>query len=221
MSRPLKIAPSILSADYARLADQIALVAPEADWIHVDIMDGHFVPNLTIGPPVVRSLRRHTDLFLDCHLMVTNPETLMEPLAEAGANLCSVHVELGDPTALIDQMRSLGLRTGVVVNPETPAAAVLPYLDRVDLVLVMSVNPGRGGQPFKPEVLPKIAEIRRAVDQGGLDLDVQIDGGIKLETAPRAVEAGANVLVAGSAIFETPDPLEAARQIRAAASASA
>jgi len=213
---PLKIAPSILAADYARLADEIGRVAPAAEWIHVDIMDGHFVPNLTIGPPVVRSIRRHTDLFLDCHLMVDDPDSLFEPLAEAGADLCSIHLELGDPSAALERLRSLGLRAGLVLNPTTPVEPVLPFLDRVDLVLVMSVTPGRGGQAFKPEVLPKLERLRREVDGRGLDLVLEIDGGIKAANAADAVRAGARVLVAGSAIFEADDPLGAARAIRAA-----
>ena len=213
---PLKIAPSILAADYARLADEIGRVAPAAEWIHVDIMDGHFVPNLTIGPPVVRSIRRHTDLFLDCHLMVDDPDSLFEPLAEAGADLCSIHLELGDPSAALERLRSLGLRAGLVLNPTTPVEPVLPFLDRVDLVLVMSVTPGRGGQAFKPEVLPKLERLRREVDERGLDLVLEIDGGIKAGNAAQAVRAGARVLVAGSAIFEADDPLGAARAIRAA-----
>jgi ribulose-phosphate 3-epimerase len=217
--RPLVLAPSILSADYAELAEEVARVRPESQWLHVDIMDGHFVPNLTIGPPVVRSLRAHTDLLLDCHLMVDDPAWMLRPLADAGADICSVHVELGDPTELIDSMRALGLRPGLVVNPETPFEAAEPYLEAVDLLLVMSVHPGFGGQAFLPEVLPKLTAARDVARRGRLELDLEIDGGIGTETAGPAVAAGANVLVAGSAIFEADDPLEAARAIRAAATA--
>jgi ribulose-phosphate 3-epimerase len=221
MSRQaVKIAPSILAADYARLAEEVERVGPEADWVHVDIMDGHFVPNLTIGPPVVRSLRKHTDLVLDCHLMVDDPASLLEPLAEAGADGCTVHIELGDPTALIRRMRELDLMAGLVLNPPTPIGAVLPYLEAIDLLLVMSVTPGRGGQAFKPEVLPKLEVARRVVDERGLALQLQIDGGINVQTAPLAVRAGADILVAGSAIFEAEDPRAAARSIRAAALAA-
>jgi ribulose-phosphate 3-epimerase len=215
--RPLLLAPSILSADYAELAEEVARIRPESHWLHVDIMDGHFVPNLTIGPPVVRSLRAHTDLVLDCHLMVDDPAWILQPLADAGADICSVHVELGDPTRLLDAMRGLGLRPGLVVNPETPFEAAEPYLDAVDLLLVMSVHPGFGGQAFLPDVLPKLTAARDAARRRGLDLDLEIDGGIAPDTARAAVAAGANVLVAGSAIFEADDPLEAARAIRAAA----
>jgi ribulose-phosphate 3-epimerase len=215
----IRIAPSILSADFATLADDVASVRTEADLLHVDIMDAHFVPALTIGPPVVASLRKHTDLFLDCHLMVDDPEVLLTALAEAGADGCSVHIELGDPWALIERIHSLGMQAGLVVNPETPVERVLPWLDRVELLLVMSVHPGAGGQAFIPDVLPKLAEARRWANERGLAVDLQIDGGINEATAGEAVKAGADILVAGSAIFAAEDPLESARRIRAAAQA--
>jgi ribulose-phosphate 3-epimerase len=213
----LKIAPSILSADYAKLAEEIERVRQEADWVHVDVMDGHFVPNLTIGPPVVRSLHKHTDLPLDCHLMVDNPGDLLEPLAEAGAYGCTVHIELGDPRPLFETMRELGLRVGLTHNPETPLSAVLPHLEEIDLLLFMSVQPGFGGQAFIPSVLDKLAEARRIVDERGLQVELEIDGGINTETAPSAAEAGADILVAGSAVFHADDPAKAARAIREAA----
>jgi ribulose-phosphate 3-epimerase len=213
----MKLAPSILSADFARLADDVDRVKSESDLLHVDVMDGHFVPNLTIGPPVVASLRKHTDLFLDCHLMVDNPGVLLDDFAEAGADSCTVHVELGDPRPLFDQMRALGMRVGVVCNPETPFEAVEPYLQDVDLLLVMSVHPGWGGQAFIPESLDKVRAARRIIDERGLQVEVEIDGGIKVDTAPAAAAAGADILVAGSAIFHADDPAEAARRIRAAA----
>jgi len=211
------LAPSILAADYGVLAQEIAAVRAESDWLHVDLMDGHFVPNLSIGPPVVASIRKHTDLFLDCHLMVTDPGMWLEPLAEAGADLCSVHVELGDPTPLLARIRELGMRAGVVIDGPTAFQAVEPYLDeRIDLLLVMTIKAGFGGQAFVPEHLTKVsraAEIRSARD---LSFRIQVDGGIKPETAARAVAAGADVLVAGSAIFGAPDRPAAARAIRAA-----
>ena len=151
------LAPSILAADYAVLAEEVERVRPECDWLHVDLMDGHFVPNLSIGPPVVASIRRHTDLFLDCHLMVTDPGFWLEQLAEAGADLCSVHVELGDPTPLLGRIRELGMQAGLVVDGPTAFEAVEPFLDeRIDLLLVMTITAGFGGQPFVPEHLSKV-----------------------------------------------------------------
>ncbi len=215
MSR--KLAPSILSADFAYLADQVARVAPEADLLHVDVMDGHFVPNLTIGPPVVAALRERTELFLDCHLMVDNPQVLMADFAAAGADRCIVHVELGDPRPLFAQMRGLGLGVGLVLSPPTPVGAVLGYLDDIDLLLVMSVNPGWGGQSFIPEVLDKVRVARRVIDERGLAVEIEIDGGMQEQTAPLAAAAGVDIVVAGSAIFHADDPLDAARRIRTAA----
>jgi ribulose-phosphate 3-epimerase len=216
----VKIAPSILSADFARLAADVAHVRAESDLLHVDVMDNHYVPNLTIGPPVVRSLRQHTDLFLDCHLMVTDPGSLLEALAEGGADGVTVHIELGDPTGLLARIRELGMKPALTLNPPTPFEAVEPHLELVDLLLVMSVHPGFGGQAFIPEVLPKVERARAAVDRHGLSCDIQIDGGINSTTAPLAARAGANVLVAGSAIFLQPDPPAAARAIREAADAA-
>ncbi|MCZ7526080.1 MAG: ribulose-phosphate 3-epimerase [Acidimicrobiia bacterium] len=212
----MKLAPSILSADFADLAAEVERVAAEADLLHVDVMDGHFVPNLTIGPPVVKSLRKRTDLFLDCHLMVDNPGVLLDDFAEAGADGITIHVELGDPTPLLARIRALDMRAGLVLSPPTPFEAVAPYLDRIDLLLVMSVNPGWGGQEFIPEVLTKVAAARRIVDERGLPVEIEIDGGINVETAPAATRAGVDILVAGSAIFHAENPLAAARRIREA-----
>jgi ribulose-phosphate 3-epimerase len=217
MPNDILLAPSILAADYAVLAEEIGAVRDESDWLHVDLMDGHFVPNLSIGPPVVASIRRHTDLFLDCHLMVTDPGMWLGQLAEAGADLCSVHVELGDPTPLLARIRELGMQAGVVIDGPTAFEAVEPYLDeRIDLLLVMTIKAGFGGQAFVPEHLSKVsraARIREALD---LPFRIQVDGGISAETAGPSVAAGADVLVAGSAIFRAPDPPAAARAIRAA-----
>jgi ribulose-phosphate 3-epimerase len=214
MTRRTKLAPSILSADFACLAADIERVAAEADLLHVDVMDGHFVPNLTIGPPVVASLRARTELFLDCHLMVDNPGVLLADFAEAGADRCIVHIEVGDPRPLFAELRRRGLGVGLTLNPETPVDTVLPFLDEIDLLLVMSVHPGFGGQSFIPDVLDKVRAARAAIDEGALPVEIEIDGGINVETARDAVAAGVDILVAGSAIFAEPDPAAAARAIR-------
>jgi ribulose-phosphate 3-epimerase len=213
----VKLAPSILSADFAELADEVERVADQSDLLHVDVMDGHFVPNLTIGPPVVKSLRKRTDLYLDCHLMVDNPEELLEDFADAGADSCTIHIELGDPRPLFARMRELGMRVGLTHNPETPVDAVLPYVEEIDVLLFMSVHPGFGGQAFIPSVLDKLVTARKVVDERHLPVELEIDGGISRTTAPQAAAAGADILVAGSAIFHADDPAAAARQIREAA----
>jgi ribulose-phosphate 3-epimerase len=214
MTRATKIAPSILSANFACLADDVDRVAAEADLLHVDVMDGHFVPNLTIGPPVVAALRSRTSLFLDCHLMVDNPGVLLADFAEAGADRCIVHIEVGDPRPLFAELRSRGLGVGLTLSPETPVDTVLPFLGDIDLLLVMSVNPGFGGQSFIPSVLDKVRVARRVIDQSSLPVEIEIDGGINVDTAREAVAAGVDILVAGSAIFAEPDPAAAARAIR-------
>ncbi len=219
MSSRVRIAPSILSADLGRLADEIQDVERGgADWIHVDVMDGRFVPNITLGPVVVKAARRATKLPLDVHLMIVEPEKYLEAFAEAGADVISVHVEACTHLQrTLSVIRGLGKRAGVVLNPHTPETHLEYVLQDVDLVLVMSVNPGFGGQSFLPAVLPKIAKLRAMIDRAGLAVDLEVDGGVGPDTARQVVDAGARVLVAGSAVFNEKDRGVAIGAIRDAA----
>ena len=182
---PVSIAPSILSADFAELAHEVDRVAPETDLLHVDVMDGHFVPNLTIGPPVVAALHRHCGVYLDCHLMISEPARYLERFRDAGASGASVHVELGGTAALIDQTRRLGMDVGLAVNPDTPFEAYADFLGELDLVLLMTVFPGFGGQEFMAEVLPKIERTAEEIRTQGYRAVIEVDGGIDVHTAPR------------------------------------
>jgi ribulose-phosphate 3-epimerase len=211
-----RLAPSVLNADLAQLADQVRLVEDAADWIHLDLMDGHFVPNLTFGPPVVAALRPYTDRYLDCHLMVDDPEALLPALAEAGTGGVTMHVEaLDDPGRALRAAAGLGMAAGLALRPATPLGAVLPHLDRVDLVLPMTVEPGFGGQAFEDGVLPKIAAARDAIGRAGRPVALQVDGGVNAATLPRCLHAGADVFVVGTAIFGADDPAAAAKAFRA------
>jgi ribulose-phosphate 3-epimerase len=201
----IKLAPSILSADFARLGEQVAEATKAgADYIHVDVMDGHFVPPITIGASVVAAIRRWTDLPLDIHLMITTPEKQIEQFAEAGADIITVHIEVcPDIEKLVQAIKGLGVKVGVSLNPETPISAVSEMLPALDLVLVMTVNPGYAGQSFIESTLDKIADLRSELDSKGLAAELEVDGGINVQTAPKVVKAGARVLVAGAAVFSS------------------
>ncbi len=203
MSRPLRIAPSILSADFARLGEEVrAVEAAGADLLHVDVMDGRFVPNITLGPPIVAAIRRVTKLPLDVHLMIVEPERYIDAFAQAGADLISVHLEASPHLhRTVQQIRGLGKKASVAVNPHSPLDGLDVVLPDLDMVLIMSVNPGFGGQKFIEAVLPKISALRAEIDRQGLSTDIEVDGGIDPVTAPAVIAAGATVLVAGSAVF--------------------
>ncbi|MDI3307672.1 MAG: ribulose-phosphate 3-epimerase [Acetobacteraceae bacterium] len=213
---PVRIAPSLLAADFARLGEEVrAVAAAGADWLHLDIMDGHFVPNISFGPAVVQALRKHCPLPFDVHLMISPADPYLEAFAKAGADLISVHPEAGPHLhRTLQTIRGLGKRAGVVLNPATPVSAVENVLDLCDLVLVMSVNPGFGGQSFLDSQLPKISALRRMIEASGREIALQVDGGITAATAPRCIAAGADVLVAGTAVFGAPDYAQAIRALR-------
>jgi len=212
----VKIAPSILSADFSKLGEEVLAVEKGgADYIHIDVMDGHFVPNITIGPLIVEAIRPVTKLPLDVHLMIENPDQYIEALAKAGADYITVHVEACRHLhRTIQSIKSFGIKAGVVLNPATPVETIQHIIGDIDMVLLMSVNPGFGGQRFIPEVLPKIKKVKALAEQKGVDIEIEIDGGVNPETAKDCIEAGATVLVAGSAVYNQPDYAKAISLIR-------
>ncbi|HYB89862.1 MAG TPA: ribulose-phosphate 3-epimerase [Candidatus Binataceae bacterium] len=222
MERTDKIAASILSADFARLGDEVRAVEKAgADLIHFDVMDGHFVPNLSIGVPVLESLRKVTRLPLDAHLMISEPERYIGAFIKAGADLVSVHCEVcPDIPAIARRIREMGARASIAINPETDVHSVLPFAEHLDMILIMSVHPGFGGQGFIPEALEKLRIVRRELDRRGLAIDIEVDGGVKLGNIAEVKAAGANVFVSGSGIFAARDYAEVIRQMRASLAAA-
>jgi ribulose-phosphate 3-epimerase len=218
MNHPIKVAPSILSADFSRLGDEVIKIEQAgADWVHIDVMDGHFVPNLTFGPPVIAAIRKVTKLPFDVHLMVTNPQDLIEPFVKAGADIITVHAETAPHLhRLIQTIKEQGKKAGVSLNPSTPLSIVEEVLGDIDMVLIMSVNPGFGGQKFIPGAIDKITRLRDMLTARKLTVAIEVDGGINAATAREVTAAGANILVAGSAVYGAPNIAEAIKAIRGA-----
>ncbi len=218
----MQISPSVLAADFARLADEAAAVAEVADWLHIDVMDGHFVPNLTIGLPVVAALYKHASLPLDCHLMIADPDRWAPEYADAGARNVTIHAEASrSPVRTLRMIRSAGARAGLGINPSTPVEPYADLLPEIDMLLVMTVEPGFGGQPFLDLVLPKIRRARELITRHGGEIWLQVDGGVSEETIGRCAEAGADVFVAGTAVFGAQDPADAVEFLRTTAASAA
>ena len=213
----MKVSPSILTCDFAHAADEVRFVADSgADMVHLDVMDGVFVPNLSFGPPVIAALRPHTDLFFDVHLMMVHPRRLLPAFAKAGADLINIHLECDDPIReTLEDIRALGKQAAITLKPATPAEEAFPYLDMVDMVLVMTVEPGFGGQSFMEDMMPKVTALREEITRRGLSVSIQVDGGIGAATAPIAAAAGADVAVMGSAVFNAPDPRRLVAEVQA------